>query len=241
MRVPQDNVILNWVHNYFFKGADLVIFDVGTNMGDYISLCFDNVAGNIKTIYGFEPNKDVYEKAVERFQKDPRVKIQNLALGSEAANDLKLHIPGKLHEVNGEKVWKQDAHVLASLVDRPIWHTWSDCTPGTQLVNVTTLDQFIEQEKLDKIDYLKIDVEGLELEVLKGASKSLKSGLIKGGQFEYGGTFQDAGIKLGDVVQFLNDHDYNVYDSPVLQGPGVPVTVEDDYTWSNIVFKRRKA
>jgi FkbM family methyltransferase len=214
--------------------------DVGCNTGEFIQICFNQVAGVIKTMYGFEPNPEIYEDVRKKFSEDPRVVIENVALGNKV-EDRKLYIPGKLTEENGEKVWKQGAHVLASLHDRDIWHTWDDCTLGSTQVHVSTLDQFVADKGLEKIDYLKIDVEGNELAVLEGAEKTLDSGIIRGGQFEYGGTFEDANITLGQVVSFLNGHGYDVYDTPVLAGPGLTPDVKDDYTWSNIIFRKRKS
>ncbi len=48
--------------------------------------------------------------------------------------------------------------------------------PGGTIIEiqVTTLDAFAEECKLDRLDFLKIDVEGLEVDVLAGASKTLK-------------------------------------------------------------------
>jgi methyltransferase FkbM-like protein len=52
-------------------------------------------------------------------------------------------------------------------------------------VPVTTLDDIIEEHELPRADLLKIDVEGLELEVLKGAGKSISWNKILCIQFEF--------------------------------------------------------
>ncbi len=41
-----------------------------------------------------------------------------------------------------------------------------------------TLDQYVNLNKIKKIDILKINVQGYEINVLKGAKKSLKKGMI---------------------------------------------------------------
>jgi len=45
---------------------------------------------------------------------------------------------------------------------------------GNKIIDGITLDSFIEKEKLNKVDFIKLDVEGAELEVLKGAMETIK-------------------------------------------------------------------
>ena len=52
--------------------------------------------------------------------------------------------------------------------------------------NLSTLDLFCEREAIPNIDFLKIDTEGNELDVLEGAKKLLSGGKIKIIQFEFG-------------------------------------------------------
>ena len=44
----------------------------------------------------------------------------------------------------------------------------------SEIVNVTSIDSFCKKKNIDKIDLLKIDTEGHEAKVLKGANKMLK-------------------------------------------------------------------
>lgn len=53
-------------------------------------------------------------------------------------------------------------------------------------VEVNTLDNIINKLNLKAIDYLKVDVDGYEPNVLKGASNALKSNIIKNMQLEFG-------------------------------------------------------
>jgi polynucleotide 5'-kinase involved in rRNA processing len=52
-------------------------------------------------------------------------------------------------------------------------------------VEIVTIDEVIEKEKIVRIDFLKIDTEGHELAVLEGASNALKAGIIRCIQFEF--------------------------------------------------------
>jgi FkbM family methyltransferase len=68
---------------------------------------------------------------------------------------------------------------------------------------VTTLDQFCSDQRIDHIDYLKIDVEGAEHRVLKGASAFLQAKGIACIQFEYGSYSIDSRVMLRDYFGWL--------------------------------------
>ncbi|WP_236097190.1 FkbM family methyltransferase, partial [Dolichospermum planctonicum] len=55
----------------------------------------------------------------------------------------------------------------------------SENSINTEIISVKTIDDFLLSSKIDNIDLLKIDTEGYELQVLKGAEQSLKNNKIK--------------------------------------------------------------
>jgi FkbM family methyltransferase len=70
-------------------------------------------------------------------------------------------------------------------------------------IDCDTIDNYCVDNSVKKIDYLKIDVEGSEFDVLKGAIASLQNKIIRKIQIEYGATFINAGIKLKDIFDLL--------------------------------------
>jgi FkbM family methyltransferase len=44
----------------------------------------------------------------------------------------------------------------------------------TEKISVTTLDQFVEENKLNRVDFIKADIEGAERNMLQGATKTLQ-------------------------------------------------------------------
>jgi FkbM family methyltransferase len=71
--------------------------------------------------------------------------------------------------------------------------------------NLTTLDTFCLQQKVEEIDFLKIDVEGAEHRVLRGAGSLLASGRIGCIQFEYGTFSIQTHFLLKDYYDLLSD------------------------------------
>ena len=82
---------------------------------------------------------------------------------------------------------------------------------ATEVVETQTLDHFCSQHDISYIDFLKLDVEGAELEVLKGGVQMLSQKAIKKIQFEYGGCNIDSRTLLKDLFSFLTPFGYRIY------------------------------
>lgn len=78
-------------------------------------------------------------------------------------------------------------------------------------VQTTTLDELISKMDISKINFLKIDIEGNELSALRGAQSLLSSGSINFIQIEFGHAARAAGVYLHDIVNFINEYDYNIF------------------------------
>lgn len=79
-----------------------------------------------------------------------------------------------------------------------------------ETVQAISLDAYwVDQRR--QINFLKIDVEGAEYDALRGANRLLKSAQVDYLQFEYGGTFRDAGITLQNVWSYLRRSGYRVF------------------------------
>lgn len=80
-------------------------------------------------------------------------------------------------------------------------------------VETTTLDRFAADNAIGRIDFLKIDVEGFEQEVLAGATTLLRERRIGGLIFEVSpSVLRDLGKSAGAVYDLLRDHGYAVRD-----------------------------
>lgn len=127
-----------------------------------------------------------------------------------------------------------EADELSSTYNREVF---SDVEHREDIKNCYTVDAFCESINLDFIDFLKIDVEGAELDVLKGSVKMLREERIMFLQVEYGGTYPDAGITFIDVINFIEPYDYNIYE--LVEGSLQKITKAnfiEDYRFTNFLI-----
>ncbi len=138
-------LIREWV-----KPGDFVA-DVGANVGA-ITLALAKQVGPDGCVTSFEPGPPFFEKLRQNLRLNPEcekvVRPQPLGVSSSV---------GELHW-GEDVVFPGNAHLLGKR--------------GTK-VPVTTLDHFFG-DSLERLDFVKIDVEGMEWEVLKGAEQTLR-------------------------------------------------------------------
>jgi FkbM family methyltransferase len=158
------------------------VFDVGSNVGDWTAAA---LAINPKLeIHCFEPNPSTYEALVKRAFPD-NVRLNEIALG-EAAGERDLYVYGEIDGMNS--LYSRSANVRIQ---------------RRQRIQCGTIDSYCAMSSVSRIDFLKIDVEGHELSVLRGAERMLSEGRIGLAQFEYGGTYIDARTFLKDLWEFV--------------------------------------
>jgi FkbM family methyltransferase len=131
------------------------VFDVGANFGQ--TACRFAKAFPLATIYSFEPVPASFSLLRESVKSIPRVRTFNCALG-DAAGSVQINI--------------------ASSSGSSSLHSIQAAT-GNLEVSIDTIDEVCVSNQIDEIDLLKIDVEGHELQVLRGASQRLMAGKIR--------------------------------------------------------------
>ena len=100
----------------------------------------------------------------------------------------------------------------------------ADGPRSIETVQLTTLDAHCKLMGLARIDYLKLDVEGHELEVLRGGLGLLQAGRIGRIQFEYGGTNIDSRVLLKDFFELLKQAGFELYKiAPGQLSPSAPI------------------
>lgn len=171
-----------------------IVFDVGANVGGW-SLTAQAIQPEI-VLYSFEPEATTFSRLQAKAQRAGKGNITccNLALSNYVGKS--------------EFFVSRDNKELSSLYCREYFGTTGYFKQST---DVDTIDHFCSSHSIDTIDFLKIDTEGAELQVLKGALRLLREKKIMAIQFEYGGTYQDAKTTLQETMQLLTDCGYVLF------------------------------
>ncbi|GAA3571631.1 hypothetical protein GCM10022395_21300 [Snuella lapsa] len=177
---------------------DCVVFDIGANFG-FLSLVWaQSVSKNGGCVHAFEPNPTVFKS----FQK------------SIVKNDLEVVIAANHAALGNEN----------KIIDLYLSNTTSNVLESihsgvkTQ-VDMFRLDSYVQNNSVNRCDLIKIDVDGIELDILKGAEETLKA-------FEP--IFVVETNSDMRIVDFFKSHGYEVLDmnlQPFKDGDSLPVNV----------------
>lgn len=177
-------------------GERFVVFDVGANGGDYIKIAVETSKLQPLVVHAFEPSETAFKSLLSRWGSRDDVVLNRLALGStRGTRSLYAEAPGS---------------TLASLSKRDLRHIDLTMTHSEE-VPVETLGQYCLAKGIQRIDLLKVDVEGHELEVFQGAEALLRRGAIRTATFEFGGANIDSRVCFRDLFYFFQDHAMEIY------------------------------
>lgn len=187
-----------------FLGTTPIVFDVGACKGGYTDYVLSKIP--MADCFLFEPNPELFK-------------------GLEHENKYEAALSDKRGQIDFY-LCSGDYNELSSMYEREVF---KETGRVVKTVNSTTVDWFCAEKGIKTIDFLKIDVEGAEFDVLKGAGFMMNDKEIKFIQVEYGGTYIDAGIKFVDIIKYSEDLGYTVYEN------GERVTMEnfkEDYRYA---------
>lgn len=173
-----------------------IVFDVGSNIG-ILSVLYSKFTGYSGKVYSLEPVNSTFERLKE-----------NLAL-NRCENVIPLQIA--LSNATGSakmRVFDDSASGINSLGEPK----YPEYKTNYELVKTDILDNFCDQLKIEHIDFLKIDVEGFEKNVLEGSDVLLKKNLIKFIQFEISDIpLKGAGRTPEEILYLLEKYNYSVF------------------------------
>jgi len=136
-------------------GKDSVFMDVGANVGAYLFTLENHLKP--ENIFAFEPNQQLFKRLGRLF---PKVNLFSVAL-----SDISTIAEFKIPVINGEKIHTRGT-LQTSIKEK------NEEKTILQKVEVEPLDEL--NLNLKKLDFIKIDVEGNEMQTLRGARKTIE-------------------------------------------------------------------
>ena len=139
--------------------ASPLVFDVGANRGQTIERMRRTFPRPV--IHAFEPGRAAFAALQDAYRTSPQVVLNNLALGARAESRMFLD---------------NDHDDMSSFLE-PSVTAWGEITDRYP-VEVITLDEYCRSRDIARIDVLKIDTQGFDLQVLLGGQELMRRAAI---------------------------------------------------------------
>jgi FkbM family methyltransferase len=165
-------------------GRELVVFDVGANIGEWTRSILDKAAGRGTQVHVFEPASATFAQL-----------RQNLAGESRRTVFV--------NEALSDKKGSADFFVMGAGLGTNSLHPGTGGTKKVETVRLNTVDEYCRQNHISHIDLLKVDAEGHDLNVLDGARGMLAGHAISILQIEYNHRWIGARRYLKDAFELL--------------------------------------
>lgn len=167
--------------------------DVGANVGDWTAGMLASTSGDASfRVLAFEPSESALEALRARFSAETRVQIVDAAVGDRAGTMAFLE--------------ERDAGKGSTLVPG-----FARIDGRERRVTVTTLTEALAAAGWDGADVVKIDAEGYDLRVVRGAQALLERQRLGVVQFEYNRPWQLAGETLSGAYALFESNGYTVF------------------------------
>lgn len=180
-----------------FVKKDDVIFDIGANIGEYTLYAASFINSNGK-VYSFEPVQSVFN-----------ILKQNVDLNSHLRNKIICVNKGLGNKKAILPIYDEQNNINEGLFS--IHQKNFIQSKKIQDIEIDTLDNFVNENYIDRIDFIKIDVEGNELYVLQGAESCLKKLQPKLLIEMSEKNFNAAGYTKQDIFNFLESLGYLIH------------------------------
>ncbi|MFK7001357.1 FkbM family methyltransferase [Flavobacterium oreochromis] len=165
---------------------DSVFVDIGTNKGIYLYQAEKKIKSG--KIFGFEPNESLVNYIQPLF---PKIKLFSLAVSSITGTSV-LHIPKKGNGLQDTRASLEDMGDNVEKIE----------------IKTITLDDWVIQNNIEKLDLVKIDVEGHEFDTIKGSKKVLE---ILKPTFIIEIELRHAHYPINEIFNFIKSFNYEVF------------------------------
>jgi len=231
MNVVFPEIVSCFLYRYGFFEPDLTkiflthlkaghtFFDVGTHFG-YYSILASKLVGSHGQVHGFEPTQGTYKILHSNLSKKSNVTLNNVAAWS-CETTLKFKDYGVQYSAFNSLY---GAKLDNSVVDK--------ITSNDYDVQAISLDKYIDDSRL-KPDFIKIDAENAEYDILKGMTKTLRD-IRPIVTLEVGDVNEGDFKNSSDCVHFLQEQNYRVLE--YREGILSEHEINKKYSHTNLLF-----
>lgn len=178
----------------------MVVLDIGAHLGEY-TLRASRLVGRSGQVHAFEPDPVMFDYLQQNAARSP---VENITVQQAAIADQ----PGEMQfAVQSEPSISSLVPTTGSLKRAPV---------RTITVPVQTIDGYCAEHGLERVDFIKIDIEGAELLALRGAKSLLSQppGMAPAIYFEFAERLmRPFGYSGADVLEYLAGFGYTVFES----------------------------
>ncbi|MGB0916491.1 MAG: FkbM family methyltransferase [Flavobacteriales bacterium] len=188
--------LMNFLKDQLKDKTAPVMFDVGANLGQYLSYLskyFPNA-----DIHCFEPSKFTFEKLEQTRKNLPN------------QENIYLHFHGFGSVEESKTLFLSNYLAATASVYDGVVEGSKEESQISETISIKTIDGFCKENGILSIDFLKIDVEGHELQVLNGAKHMIEYGGIAHIQFEFTKCNIESKSFFKDFYDLL-DEKYSLY------------------------------
>jgi len=192
-------------NKYLSLESDSVIFDVGANFG-LMTLQFAKLVPSGK-VYAFEPTFYAFSKLEKNIELNPILAKNIVAIQSFVSLE-----STETPDIKAYSSWK-----VGGSVEEGKHRIHGGVVKSAKGVKAVSLDDFCEHEQIERLDFIKIDTDGHELEVLKGAKEAISKfePIIV---FEVGMyIINERGIDFQEYLKFFDSLSYSLFNSSNLK------------------------
>jgi FkbM family methyltransferase len=214
---------LRHLSRFIEADKSFVVFDVGANVGVYSQRL--RALHPRARIFAFEPLPESFA-ILQRNLGPQGVEVYNLALSDKAGAATIYTRPGET-----------TTHAsLYSAVIEDLYHN----SPHANPIETTTLDSFVAEHTIDRIGLLKLDTEGSELQILRGAQLLLDEGRIDLIQFEFNEMNVISRVFLRDFIALLPGYTlFRLLPDGLVPIQATPAFLNEIFAFQNIVAVRK--
>ena len=167
-----------------------IVFDIGANVWDWSKFVLKEYRAIPYKLYMFEPSLGTFKQLKNNIPKSDKYFLFPIGFGDKKET---LQI-----------FYDNEAQGSASILMKSGKYS--------EEIKIETIDNFCQENNIERIDFLKMDVQGYEYNILLGAEEMLKKGKIQFIQFEFDEPNIENRIFLKDFWDLLNKK-YEIYHS----------------------------